>query len=288
MKYTLCDFENYIKNNDIKKLNNDTLTIIENIVNKLQKKQNFGLNNLNYTTENALPVTKIIKPCGLNINLFNIRKYLNIITYKNYNIILNNISNEFDEVITNKTQNDVLILCELFYEISSSNILLSSLYATLYKDIIDKSDYLTNITNNIQLYKKMIDDITYFDPDNDYDNFCENNKLNEKIRAKFTFLSNLMNHDIIDYNIVYDFIEYSFFKLNYFIKDGKKKNELNELSELIYILVFNSFKKIKDNNINKYNNIVELIKTITNLTIKTSPGLTNKCIFKHIDLLEQI
>lgn len=303
MRYSLDDFENYIKTNNIQKLNDETQNIIEKIAsevnapeysktpqfNKLRKKKYNDFNDDDWNSIRQFQPTEFVKREGLDINLFNVRKCLNVLTDQNYNTILQKISNEFDEVINTKTPNDILVLCNLFYEISSSNILFSSLCAKLYKNLINKSDNLTNIVlKNIEYCKKSIDKITYIDPDENYDKFCENNKFNEKNRANFTFLTNLMKNDIIEYNIIYDIIEYLFYKLNSLIKEGNKKNELDEISELIYILVSNSFNIIKDNDNKKYEYIFKSVEEITKLKVKTTPGITNKCIFKHMDLLDEL
>lgn len=303
MRYSLDDFENYIKNNNIENLNEETLAIIEKIAsevgapeysktpqfNKLRKKKFNEFNDNEWNTIRQFQATEFIKREGLDINLFNVRKCLNVLTDKNYDTILEKISNEFNEVISTKTPNDVLVLCNLFYEICSQNILYSSLCAKLYTDLINISENLLNIvTKNIELSKKQIDEITYIDPDENYDKFCENNKLNEKIRSQFTFFTNLMKNDVISYTFIYNIIEYLFTKLHYLIKEGNKKNELDEISELIYILVSNSFNKIRDNDNKKYDYIFKSVEEISRFKVKTTPGVSNKCIFKHMDLLDEL
>ena len=100
--------------------------------------------------------TEFIKREGLDINIFNIRKCLNILTEKNYTTILTNISNEFDQVILTKTPNDILVLCNLFYEIVSTNIIFSNQYAKLYKDIINKSGLNVIAADNLSDAAKKI------------------------------------------------------------------------------------------------------------------------------------
>jgi len=309
MRYYLTDFENYIKNNDISNLSDEIFNIIEkianevgapeyskvpqfnknNILNKIRKKKTTDINDDDWNSIRQFQPTEFIKREGLDINIFNIRKFLNILTEKNYTTILNNISNEFDEVILSKTPNDILVLCNLFYEIVSTNIIFSNQYAKLYKDIINKSDNLYKILDkNIKLTKSKIDEISYIDPDINYDKFCENNKVNEKNRAEFTFYTNLLKYNIVSYDQIYNIIEYVILKVENFIKEGNKKNELDELSEIIYILISNSLNTIKDNDINKYNIIINYTQKISELKVKTTPGITNKCIFKHMDLLDEL
>jgi len=309
MRYYLTDFENYIKNNDINNLSNETFDIIEklanevgapeyckvpqfnknNALNKIRKKKISDIDDDDWNSIRQFQPTEFTKREGLDINIFNIRKCLNILTEKNYTTILSNISNEFDQVILSKTPNDILVLCNVFYDIVSSNIIFSNQYAKLYKDIIDKSDNLSKtLDKNIELIKNKIDEISYIDPDIDYDKFCENNKVNEKTRAEFTFYTNLLKYNIVSYDKIYNIIKYLILKIENYIEECNKKNELDELSELIYILISNSLNTIKNNDINKYNEIVNYIEKISNLKVKTTPGITNKCIFKHMDLLDEL
>lgn len=303
MRYYLTDFENYIKNNDIQNLSEEIFSIIEKLANevgapeyskvpqfnKLRKKKTSELNDFDWNSIRQFQPTEFVKREGLDINIFNIRKCLNILTEKNYDSILDNISNEFDQVISTKTPNDILVLCNLFYEIVSTNILFSNLYAKLYKDLINKSNNLSNILHkNIELSKNKIDEINYIDPDVDYDKFCENNKINEKKRAEFTFFSNLMKYDIVSQDKIFNIIEYLSLKLDDYIHEGNKKNELDEISELIYILVTNILNILKTDDNDKYNIIVNNIKKIANMKVKTTPGVTNKCIFKHMDILDEL
>ena len=92
----------------------------------------------------------------------------------------------------------------------------------------------------------------------------------------------------MSYDKIYNIIKYLILKIENYIEECNKKNELDELSELIYILISNSLNTIKDNDINKYNEIVNYIEKMSNLKVKTTPGITNKCIFKHMDLLDEL
>ena len=66
----------------------------------------------------------------------------------------------------------------------------------------------------------------------------------------------------------------------------ENKAIVDELSEVIYILVTNSYSilKLNDEWCIIHNNIIELSKC----KVINYPGLTNKCIFKHMDILDEI
>ena len=75
-------------------------------------------------------------------------------------------------------------------------------------------------------------------------------------------------------------------------QDGKT-NEVDELSENLYIIVKNSHVDMKDANkepevAESFARRVEQITEISKLKLKSKPSITNKTIFKHLDMLDEI
>lgn len=310
MRYYLSDFENYISQTKLQNLPDKTLNIITQLasqvgapeyvktpqfkpnytnLNRRRKKENEFIDDNDWETFRNFQTTEIVKHEGLDINLHKMRKSLNILTSKNYSKILNEIVEEFDFVIKNKTPNDVLVISNLFYEIVSTNTLYSNLCAKLFKELFDKTDNFKKILDqNVKNIELKINNIKYIDPDIDYDLFCDNNKNNEKIRGEFLFLSNLVKIDVVSIDCAINIIDILFTILNKYIEEKDKKNEIDEISEIIYIFVTNVFNTIKNFDNEKSNNIFSTIENISKMKIKTTPGISNKCIFKHMDLLEEI
>lgn len=310
MRYYLSDFENYISQNKLQNLPDKTLNIITQLAsqvgapeyvktpqfkpnytnfNRRRKKENEFIDDNDWETFRNFQTTEIVKHEGLDINLHKMRKSLNILTSKNYSKILNEIVEEFDFVMKNKTPNDVLVISNLFYEIVSTNTLYSNLSAKLFKELYDKTDNFKKILDqNVKNIELKINNIKYIDPDIDYDLFCDNNKNNEKIRGEFLFLSNLVKIDVVSIDCAINIIDILFTILNKYIEEKDKKNEIDELSEIIYIFVSNVFNLIKNFDNEKSNNIFSTIENISKMKMKTTPGISNKCIFKHMDLLDEL
>ena len=310
MRYHLSDFENYISQNKLEKLSDETQSIIIKLAshvgapeysktpqfkpnytnfNRRRKKENEFIDDNDWETFRNFQATEIVKHEGLDINLHKMRKSLNILTSKNYSKILNEISQEFDFVMKNKTPNDLLVISNLFYEIVSANTLYSNLCAKLFKELFDEIDNLKKILDQqLKNTEFKINNIKYIDPDIDYDLFCDNNKNNEKIRGEFLFLSNLVKIDVVDIDCATEIINILFTTLNKFIEQKDKKNEIDEISEIIYIFVSNVFCKIKDFDNKKSDNIFFIIENISKMKVTTTPGISNKCIFKHMDLLDEL
>lgn len=310
MRYYLSDFENYISQNKLQNLPDKTLNIITQLAsqvgapeyvktpqfkpnytnfNRRRKKENEFIDDNDWETFRNFQTTEIVKHEGLDINLHKMRKSLNILTSKNYSKILNEIVEEFDFVMKNKTPNDVLVISNLFYEIVSANTLYSNLSAKLFKELYDKTDNFKKILDqNVKNIELKINNIKYIDPDIDYDLFCDNNKNNEKIRGEFLFLSNLVKINVVSIESAKNIIDILFNTLNRYIEEKDKKNEIDELSEIIYIFVSNVFNLIKNFDNEKSNNIFSTIENISKMKMKTTPGISNKCIFKHMDLLDEL
>ena len=212
-----------------------------------------------------------------------------MLTEKTYGKLTGAIIAEVQTVISTKTENDVYVLCEQIYDIIASNVLYSNIYAKLYNDLVTNFPIFKEILlKRIDKIEDRINSIEYIDPDVNYDKFCENNKKNELLRATGAFYANLMKEKVIEEKIIHNIILMLFSIINKFIQENTKKNEIDELSELIYVVVTNSYDIIKVWSPDSASHIYETIKCIASSKVKNIPGITNKCIFKHMDLLDEL
>jgi len=125
--------------------------------------------------------------------------------------------------------------------------------------------------------------VEYVDPAVNYDAFCKINKDNECRKSLCTFILNLMKNNIISKDKVVDLLKKLIIQLQEFIIIENKKNEVDELTENIALL----FKKEMVDNVEI--NGVSLISIIQKLAKSKSnpyPSLSNKSIFKYMDLCE--
>ena len=302
MRYTLSDFENYIKKNTIEKLFPETdlkIKLLEKELSIKQPENNYStnikknnlinLNNLNNL--NNFKTTEFIKKEGIDVHLYQIRKLFNMLTDKNYNKHINTIIDQIDFVVKNNTENEIIIYCNFCYHNLSSNLLYSNISAQLYKTMIEKYSKFEEILNhniNDEIIKLKIKKIVYVDPNNDYDKFCDNNKLNETLRAEFCFFTNLMKQNIISYAVIGNIIIKIYEIVYNYIEEKNKKNELDEISEILYILITNSFAVIKKNDLTLYNTICSNIEKIICMKKENNSEISNKCLFKHMDIQDLI
>lgn len=314
LRYTLSDFNNILKNGIYSKLSDETVEIINSLSkevgaseyiktpdfrnNKLinnsfnnirRKKKTPECNDNLWENIKNFQTTEIKKEEGVENNLFTIRKYLNMITEKTYDSLSESIILEIDKAYERYTSEKIDYLCNKIFDIVATNIFYSDIYSNLYVKLIKKYNIFNNILlSNYSKLEEELNNIEYYDPENNYNKFCENNKKNENRRALCLFYVNLMKYNVInDVNIARNILE-MFKILENMISSSIKKNELDELSELIYIMVINSYQVISNKCPDEYKKIFDNIVKITNYKTKNYPGLTNKCIFKHMDILDEI
>ena len=302
MRYSLNDFESYIKKNIIEKLIPEIdlkIKALQEELNSTQNDNNYSSNikktnighQSNQSNQGNFKPTEFIKKEGIDVHLYQIRKLFNMLTDKNYNKHFNTIIEQIDFVIKNNTDKEINIYCNFCYNILSSNFLYSNISAQLYKNMIEKYPKFQEILNNnisYELIKEKIKNIIYVDPNIDYDKFCENNKLNEMLRAKFCFFTNLLKQDIISYNIIGNII-FDIYNIVYsYIEEKNKKNEIDEISESLYILIINSYDIIKKKDLTIYDAIYSNIQKIITMKKENNSEISNKCLFKHMDMLDLI
>ena len=310
-QYTLSDFNaiyKKMKDHHNLELPNSTIEIIDNLALKVgapeyiktplfknktftnisnrRKKKPSDFNN-DECDRLRFKTTEIISKTNKENSLHKIRKYLNMLTNNTYDNLKNNIINELQ--MEDQTNDNFNNLANEIFKILISNILYSEIYAKLYNDLINNFNIFKEILfQNLDNFDVIFKDIEYVDPEKDYNKFCQNNKTNEIRRANCLFYINLMKENTIDYNKIGSVILSLFDYLDSMISMKTKKNELDELSELLYIIIVNSYKYLNkhDNELCKtiYNNVLK----ITKIKSKDESGITNKCIFKHMDILDEI
>jgi hypothetical protein len=134
-----------------------------------------------------------------------------------------------------------------------------------------------------------INKIEYVDPKVNYDKFCEINKMNEKRKALAAFYLNLMSNGMITKVKIMEITRNLLAQLYVFISQDNKKNEVDELTETVAILYKKELYEDDDGDdyahIEGYN-ISEVIDKIANSKVKDYKSLTNKSLFKFMDLID--
>ena len=193
------------------------------------------------------------------------------------------------EVIDNNelNQTDMLRIGKLIFSIGSKNKFYSDVYADLYKVLMYKYEIMIDVFNkSLNDFISIFENIEYISAEEDYDRFCIINKENEQRKSLSSFFISLMNCEMIEEKIIIDIILKLQNKIYAFYENKEKRNHIDEISENLFILIVNGYNKIKEQN--EIDLIKENVNKITNINKKKYLGITNKTIFKNMDILDAI
>lgn len=316
--------KNYSNNNNNSVINSSINSPSNNISNNISNKNSDNINNCNINFDNKTCNINhgSIDEINYNVNRIkiineqsqystytnNIRKILNKITQNNfsklkneficyYNIILKDIA---IEDISNTNNNIETVNNFIFDTLAYTNTIVSNLYCDILLNLIN-INYDFYIILNVNL-DKLLDICSYITTPKsiNYDDINLSNKNNDKLKTFCIFLINCFKSLIIPSDILFKSILLTQTELlTKYDNENNKSNQLNEsnnndykaycevVNEINHILISNSYCLICSKEYEKdYNNIYLNIEKIIGLKNKTK-NLTNKIIFKQMDLYEK-
>jgi hypothetical protein len=186
-----------------------------------------------------------------------------------------------DDMMNDYNEDYMKRVVNYIFETASCNRFYVNTYAKIYGEIYD------NYIQMREMFKKCIEEIEILksvrsvDPEENYDLFCEINVENEKRRSLMTFILKLCEHDYISQEFVNtittNLIEV--FKSNVNVRG--KSLICEEVSELLLIIIENCSFTLADN-------ILQDIDDFTEMNPKHYISLTNKSVFKFMDIADKL
>jgi hypothetical protein len=247
--------------------------------------------------QSTFTATKFKPKTGTEVNIDAVRVLLNKLTNKNYGTMIDLITVEIDNIAQSDSDADGECnigitskqkIGEIIFEIASSNRFYSETYAELFCELIKRyPTYNDILQTNIDIFIEMFSTIKFVDPNEDYDLFCQNNKLNEKRKALAAFFVNLMNNGLVHIDVIAGILNTLLSQVFSGMMDADKKSENDEIFETVGIL----FKSVVEHqssptlSVGEFDTAVDFIKHVSTVKTKTTPGISNKSIFKCMDML---
>jgi hypothetical protein len=237
--------------------------------------------------------TVMEKKKGVELSIDKIRKHLNKMTAKTYDTLQTQICAEIDLIVAAETNQEELVIelnkiGDAIFEIASGNRFYSNMYAALYNELMSKYEFMkTILSDKLNTDIHIFNDFAYCSPDKDYDQFCLNNKTNEKRRALGLFYVNLMLQKIIPKEKIIKMINELQTNLADYIKTENNTNIVEELSELLFGLITAGAPELKPLKA-EWSHIIEQITLVSKMKAKSAPSISNKTIFKHMDMLMEL
>ena len=277
---------------------------ITNDINSIKKRKGYKhmeVTSDDWDTLRTFQATKIEKKTGTDGQINQLRLLLNKLTDKTFVEIHSQIIDIIEAIVADIEEDkdkdkdkDLNIIGLAIFEIASTNKFYSKLYADLYTDLIYRYEFVRPIfRKNFDEYMNIFNNIETADPEIDYNKFCEINKTNETRKAISAFFMNLMTNNIVPKNSIIHILCELLEPVLKFIEQEDKKNEVQEITENIAIL-FNkemienmlSDKATSQSCMIKENTIIQIIANLAKSKSKDYKSLSNKSIFKYMDLLE--
>jgi hypothetical protein len=249
----------------------------------------FNNNGAGGDGEKLFNATKLVHKTGLDGDIDLIRSYLNKITDRTFVDMKTNIIGLLDKLIEENSisPDDVMRISSYLFEFASTNRYFSKLYADLYTELVNKYECMKQtLDDSFHSFLELFINIEYVDPDVNYDEFCRINKVNEKRKALSAFFINLSANNLLSHDKLVDLTHNMILRVVEYMPMSDKKAHVDEYTENIAIL-FNKgeYAKVTDKLIDG-KTIMETIKMLATSKPKTYPGLSSKCIFKYMDLID--
>ena len=289
-KYTIEDFNIILKHMIIENLDDDVKNKLDILCEQLviedkdkdknnyyKNKKNYNSNNLQWQSIRNFQKTKIVK----NDLDFDVRNILNKITDNNYdgqkNELINMINNiSKDDNYEKKLDN----IYNIIKDIIKNNIYFSIIYAKLCRQLFDINKFF--LEKVIKDGKELSNYLLLIDNNkdkNNYNNLCNYNKNNDQKKSILLFFVNIFKNDKENFNILTKILDEILEKFEKNIIEIEEKENNEDLTELLFIIMTNIID-LDD----KYKK--KLIE-ISNYKVKNYAGLSNKIIFKLMDILDK-
>ena len=259
--------------------------------------KNMESNNDDWESLRTFQATKILEKSGIDLHIDSLRSLLNKISDKTYLDIQEKIVLKMDEVLAEPDFDEEVStkVSTAFYDIAANYKFFSKIYADLYANIATKYPFMKTHFNS--KYATFIDDfknMTFVDAKVNYDLFCEANKLNENRKANTQFFVNLASNGFLEKKLVVMNLKDLLELVMSMINQTDKKNEVDEITENVAIL----YKKdlidavLDDSDCDEEDyeisgdSIADTVTILARSKAKDFKSLSNKAIFKYMDLVE--
>jgi hypothetical protein len=249
------------------------------------------LNDDDWDSIRTFQTTKIEAKIGIDADFDSIRAMINKMTDKNYTDMRNKIIEIIEKLVSENSEIELSGIARNIFDIASSNRYYSKIYADLYSDLSSKFEFIKALyVENLKRFTDLFNNIEYIDPNENYDKFCEINKINEKRKSLAAFYINLMYCGVISKDVIMSITRNLLAKIYEYISIENKKNEIEELTETIAILYKKDLYDTDQDNVSyeKINGftISEIVEKIANSKVKDYKSLSNKALFKFMDLID--
>ena len=275
--------------------NTNEFTSSSSSKNKKKRNKAMEVSSEEWESIRTFQTTKIEQKTGIEGDINEIRLFLNKMTDKTFLDMREKIIEKINSVCSVIYLNeDIVKLGTMLYEMCSTNKFYSKIFADLFAELASMYSWLNDIfKESFRNIMEQYTNIQYIDSDKDYDGFCEMNKKNERRRAITTFYVNLALNGFIKKEDIVSILRDILTTIMNMINTPDKKNEVDELTEIVAILFNKDMIDDVDDNADDpedyyvlEQSILDTVSCLAQKKAKDYPSLSNKAIFKYMDLVE--
>ena len=234
--------------------------------------------------------TELKKRQGIDAHLDGIRSDLNKITDKTYEEVFGSLCARIDDL--KDEPEHLLTVGAAIFNTASSNHFFSAVYARLFRQLLHKYDSVFKdvFQSNFEQFMTLFNTIEHADAKKDYARFCEINKTNDKRRAMSMFIVNLMHQGVITTFKIVDIVQQLQSLIQEHLRQADRTNEVEELTENLFIILKDAHQFLSIGHVDEWATIMHEVAFNSQLKPKNAkyPSITNKTIFKHMDILDEI
>jgi len=237
--------------------------------------------------------TKIEQKSGIEGEMVQVRLLLNKLTDKTFLDIRQQLLEKLNYINANFDKAELLAAGGMIYEVSSANKFYSKIFADIFAELYTVYEWVRGPFDIIleSIMEKYIN-ISYVEPNANYDGFCAMNKVNDQRKSVSAFIVNLAINGIITKQRVIGLLRELISMVTQMIVEPNKANEVAELAENIAILYNSDILTSKDVNIDAAEllvdgkSVVNAVHQFAKYKTKDYISLSNKALFKFMDLAD--
>ncbi len=254
--------------------------------NRRGKKKAVELSDADWEAIRQFEATQREKKEGIDASIDLIRKTINKITDKTYSALIGTLHEEFEKV-AEASEEELAKLGSTVFSLVSETGFYSEMLATLFVELVERYPYLEkDLDTCLGGFQDWCYAINYVSPDENYDQFCSNNKENTRRKSVAKFFINLARTDHIPHTTILELIKNTHDRVTALLDEADMRDTIDEMSEIVAILVIEGKDYLSDNA--GWDSIVASITTIAKMKSKEHKSLSNKTVFKYMDILDVI
>jgi hypothetical protein len=225
---------------------------------------------------------------GIEKELNKIRIQLNKLTDSTFTDVKMEIYMIINEFIADVSEEDMLKVSNMIFDVGSSNAFYGKQYALLYKELMEKYPIMVGVfEKQMSQIVEQISNVRNADADKDYEEFCSVNAENSKKQSLAKFICHMYNEEMVDTPKIFTLLNDVF---EIFTKNVVE-DDVSYVCEYAVETLFEMIKTAGEKLVQKSDSFAELKDNIEiwgGKSTKSLSSFTNKSKFKLMDALEYI